>query len=208
MKRVLVALLLLAPALAWAETAPTSLFHEGDPKAGEAKAAVCSACHGVAGNSAMPDWPKLAGQHASYVSAQLQLYKSGVRNNALMSAQAINLSDQDMQDLAAYFSVQTHTPGVASEDAVALAQPIYRAGDAARGIPACSACHGPAGAGNPASNYPRLGGQHAAYTAAQLRAYKTGQRAGSAHAEMMIAVAKNLSEEEIDALASYLNGLQ
>lgn len=208
MKSVFQALLWLAPVLAWAETPAKSLFVDGDPKAGEARAAVCAGCHGPGGDSAMPDWPKLAGQHAGYLNDQLAQYQSGARGNPIMLGQVIHLSERDRRDLAAYYAAQKHTPGLASEEAVAIAQPIYRAGVAESGVPACAACHGPTGAGNPASGYPRLGGQHAAYTAAQLRAYQTGQRAGSTQAQMMAAIAKNLSEEEIDALASYLSGLQ
>lgn len=185
-----------------------SPFLKGDAKAGEAKAAVCAACHGAGGNSAVPAWPKLAGQGAPYIYAQLKHFKDGSRNNPVMAGQVVALADQDMQDLAAYFAGQTQTPGVASKDAVATAQKVYRAGAADRGVPACASCHGPSGAGNPAAGYPRIGGQHADYSAAQLTAYRKGERKAGANGQIMSEVAAKLSDAEIAALASYLNGLQ
>ena len=200
-------------------TAGGSPFLKGDAKAGEAKAATCAACHGPGGNSNNPVWPKIAGQGAPYAYAQLKAFKMAMnqeheaakaemRMDPVMSAQAAALSDQDMQDLAVYFATQTPKPGVASEDAIALAEPLYRAGDAERSIPACAACHGPAGAGNPAASYPRLAGQHAPYTAKQLKAYRAGERKAGANGQMMAEVAAELTDEEIAALASYINGLQ
>lgn len=200
-----------------ADKAPVP-FLDGDAKAGEAKAATCGACHGPDGNSNNPVWPKIAGQGAPYAYAQLKAFKMGMsqdhgakdemRMDPVMSAQAAALSDQDMRDLAVYFSAKEQKPGVASEDAIALAEPIYRAGDADRGIPACSACHGPAGNGNPAAAYPKIGGQHADYTAKQLKAYRAGERKAGINGQMMAEVAAELSDEEIAALASYINGLQ
>lgn len=210
MKRLLLALVLVAPfAAASAEEAGASdLFTKGDAAAGATKAAACVACHGPSGNSAMPDWPKLAGQGSHYVAAQLHAFKSGERKNPIMAGQVAALSDADMADIAAYFAAQKTAPGVASKDAVAVAQPLFRAGDAARGLPACAGCHGPTGAGNPAAGYPHLASQHAKYTATQLTAYKSGERSGSAHGRMMAAVASKLTDDEIQALASYINGLQ
>lgn len=191
-----------------AEVATASPFLKGDAKAGEAKAAVCSACHGAKGNSAVPAWPKLGGQGAPYAYAQLKHFKDGSRKNPVMSAQAAVLSDQDMQDLATYFAAQAATPGVASKDAVVVAEKIYRAGIADRGVPACASCHGPKGAGNPAASYPHVGGQHADYTALQLNAYRSGERKAGANGLMMAEIAAKLTDAEIAALASYLNGLQ
>ncbi|MGQ0698079.1 MAG: c-type cytochrome [Panacagrimonas sp.] len=191
-----------------AEAAAASAFLKGDAKAGEAKAAVCAACHGPKGNSAVPAWPKLAGQGAPYTYAQLKHFKDGSRNNAIMAAQVAALSDQDMQDLAAYFGAQEQTPGVASKEAVAVAEKIYRAGAADRGVPACAACHGPTGAGNPAASYPRLGGQHADYSSLQLNAYRKAERKAGPNGQIMADVAAKLTDAEIAALASYLNGLQ
>lgn len=193
------------------EAAPAaggSAFLKGDPKAGEAKSATCAACHGPKGNSAVPAWPKVAGQGAPYLYTQLKHFKDGSRGNPVMAGQVAALSDQDMQDLAVYFAAQEQAPGVASKDAVAVAEKIYRGGDASRGLPACAACHGPAGAGNPAAGYPRVGGQHADYSTAQLAAYKKGERKAGTNGQMMAEVAGKLTDAEIAALASYLNGLQ
>ena len=183
-------------------------FLKGDAKAGESKAGTCAACHGPAGNSAMPAWPKLAGQGAPYAYAQLKAFKEGKRVNPIMQAQAAPLSDQDMQDLAVYFAAQPASPGVASKDAVPVAEKLYRAGDAERGLPACASCHGPAGTGNPAAGYPHVGGQHAEYNTAQLNAYRKGERNHGANGQIMSEVAAKLTDEEIAALASYLNGLR
>lgn len=191
-----------------ADAGSASPFLKGDAKAGEAKAAVCAACHGAKGNSAVPAWPKLGGQGAPYAYAQLKQFKDGSRKNPVMAGQAAALSDQDMQDLAAYFAAQPATPGVASKDAVAVAEKIYRAGIADRGVPACGACHGPKGAGNPAAGYPHVGGQHAEYTALQLNGYRAGERKAGANGQMMAEIAAKLTDEEVAALASYLNGLQ
>ena len=205
---VLVALLSAAPVL-WAQDARPDPFTGGSAQAGAGKAAVCGACHGPGGNSSNPEWPKLAGQHAAYTYHELVELKSGVRKNPVMNAQAAPLSDQDMKDLAAYFAAQKPTPGVASPDAVPVAQKLYRAGDAARQLPACAACHGPQGAGNAAAKYPRIGGQHAKYSATMLRGYRA--QAGAANldpeAAIMAAIAAKLSDAEIEALASYVNGL-
>lgn len=202
------ALALFGASSAAEDSATTSPFLKGDAKAGEAKAAVCAACHGPKGISAIPAWPKLAGQGAPYTYAQLKHFKDGSRNNAVMAAQVAALSDQDMQDLAAYFAAQTSAPGVASKEAVAKVEKVYRAGAADRGVPACAACHGPTGAGNPAAGYPHIGGQHADYTSLQLNAYRGGERKAGANGQIMSAVAAKLTDEEIAALASYINGLQ
>lgn len=204
----LLACVLGVSSTASAADAGASPFLKGDVKAGEAKAATCAACHGPKGVSAVPAWPKLAGQGAAYTYAQLKQFKDGTRKNPVMNAQAQPLSDQDMQDLAVYFAAQAPSPGVASKDAVAVAEKIYRAGAADRGVPACGACHGPKGAGNPAAGYPRVSGQHADYTAAQLNAYRSGERKAGANGQMMAEVAAKLTDAEIAALASYLSGLQ
>lgn len=179
----------------------------GDAEAGKAKSAACAACHGADGNSANPEWPKLAGQHASYLSSQLAAFKAGERVNALMAGQVAGLSEADMQDLAAYFAEQEPKPGVADPAKVAAGEAIWRGGKADAAVPACSACHGPNGLGNAGAKYPRLSGQHAAYSAISLRAYRDGSRAGTDQAKMMSQVAHGLSDADIDALASYLSGL-
>ena len=209
MKRVLLALALSLPVAAFAEGSAADLFVKGDAAAGAAKAAVCGACHGAGGNGGVnPAWPKLAGQGSKYIQAQLTAFKSGKRENAVMYGQAQALSPQDMADLAAYFAAQPAVPGVASESAVPVAQKLYRAGDASRGLPACAACHGPKGAGNPAAAYPHVSGQNAGYAASSLRAYRAGERGKEGNGLMMAAVAKHLTDAEIDALSSYLSGLQ
>lgn len=209
MKRYLLAAVLLSSAPAWAQDVKTDPFTGGSVEAGAAKAATCAACHGPGGNSSNPEWPKLAGQHAPFVYTQLKLFKTGARKNPLMTAQAAPLSDQDMKDLAAYFAAQKPQPGIASPDAVKIAQPLYRAGDAARGLPACAACHGPEGGGNAAASYPRIGGQHARYLANMLRQYRAPAGAAlHANATTMAEVAAKLSDNEVEALASYVNGLQ
>lgn len=209
MKRVLLALALCAPLFAFAEGAASDPFVKGDAAAGATKAAVCTACHGPGGNGAInPEWPKLAGQGSAYIAAQLAAFKSHARNNPIMWGQAAALSDQDMADLGAYFGSQKAVPGVASKDAIPVAQKLYRAGDAVRGIPACSACHGPNGAGNPAAQFPHIGGQNSGYSATQLKNYRAGERGKEGKGQMMAAVAAHLTDAEIEALASYISGLQ
>lgn len=182
---------------------------EGDPEAGKNKSATCTACHGVDGNSVNGEWPKLAGQHAEYLDRQLHLFKSGGRQNPIMLGMVAALSDEDMADLAAYYAENTVKPGVADPALVATGERVFRAGNPQSGVPACMACHGPAGAGNPLSGYPKLAGQHAVYTASVLRAFRDGTvwGAGDDANAVMAGVASNLTDEEIDAVASYLEGL-
>lgn len=211
-KRALLACVLLAPLVSFAEGAASSdPFTKGDAAAGATKSTVCVACHGVGGNGAInPEWPKLAGQHSAYVAAQLKHFKAGERKNAVMAGQAQLLADQDVADLAAYFAGVKAVPGLASKDSIAIAQKLYRAGDASRGLPACAGCHGPAGAGNPASQYPRIGGQNVGYTTTQLNSYKKGkdgERGAGKNALIMSAVAAKLTDAEVAALASYVAGL-
>ncbi len=210
-KRALLACALLLPMIGYAEGAADP-FTQGDAAAGNAKSTPCVACHGVGGNGIInPEWPKLAGQHSGYIAEQLKHFKAGERKNAVMSGQATLLSEQDMADVAAHFASLKAVPGVASKDSIASAQKLYRAGDATRGLPACAACHGPTGAGNPAAKYPRIGGQNTPYVTNQLNAYrkgKDGERGAGKHALMMSAVAAKLTDAEIAALASYIAGLQ
>jgi cytochrome c553 len=162
----------------------------------------------VDGNSVTPDWPMLAGQHASYIVRQLQAFKNGERTDVTMKPFADILSDQDMLDVAAYFAAQTPTPKGADPALVTLGQQIYRGGVPARSIAACIACHGPDGAGNPLAAYPRVSGQHAAYVTKQLNAYRTGDRRSDVDFnQMMRNVAGALFDDEIRALASYVQGL-
>ena len=179
----------------------------GDAEAGAQKAAVCGACHGMNGNSVNPEWPNLASQHAGYIASQLQLFKDGVRTNMIRAPNAMLLSEQDMADLAAYFSRQTLQGGEADPSLVKAGEKIYRAGDASRGLPACVACHGPAGQGNGPAHYPALRGQHSLYTYTQLNAYASGERKPAVNS-MMQEIAPKLSDEEKRAVASYLQGLR
>jgi cytochrome c553 len=173
---------------------------------GRQKAAVCAACHGADGNSITPEWPKLAGQHSSYLRAQLAAFKAGTRKNAMMSPMAANLSDGDMSLLADYYSSQSLQFGEATGDNTEAGQRLYRGGNASSGVPACMACHGPRGSGNPAAGYPTLHGQHAAYTAIQLKAYRSGERASDINS-VMRSIAARMTDAEIDAVAGYLQGL-
>ncbi len=192
----------------------------GNPEAGEAKAAVCSACHGMDGNSIDPMYPKLAGQHERYIARQLALYQTGERSNPIMMGFAAPLSAQDMRDLGAFYASQSALPGMADDAEVTsgehaglrfyqIGQNLWRAGDRARGIPACAACHGAAGDGNPGPSFPRLANQHASYTIEQLNAFRDGTvyGQGSNANSVMAGVAAPLTDEEISSLASFIEGM-
>ena len=178
----------------------------GDAAAGKGKAAVCGACHGTDGNSASPQFPKLAGQNASYIDAQLSNFKSGKRQNPIMSGQAAGLSDQDMQDLAAWFSSQTVQTGEADAGEVKQGETLYRNGNKDENVPACLACHSPDGSGNYLMKVPALAGQHHEYVLAQLQAYAAGTRTTDPN-KMMETIAARLSSAEMQAVASYIEGL-
>jgi len=179
----------------------------GDPQRGEEKAQACAACHGTDGNSSNPVWPKLAGQHPDYIVSQLQAFKSGDRKNDQMAPMVQGLSEQDMQDLAAWYASQSMSPGGAKEsDDLQTAETLYRAGQQDDGMPACIACHGPRGNGIPYSGYPKISGQHAEYTTSTLKAYRSGDRQGS-QARIMQDIAEKLTAAEIEALANYISGL-
>jgi cytochrome c553 len=199
--------LLAAAALIAAVGSPDTARAEGDPEAGRAKAAPCAACHGMDGNSPNPEWPSVAGQHAGYLARQLAAFQSGDRQNVLMTPMAAGLSEQDMADLAAYFAGQQPAAREADPNQVARGQRIYRGGDPERDLPACAACHGPTGRGNPLATWPAIAGQHALYTANTLKAYARGERRTDPN-QMMRGVASKLSEADIEALASYLQGLR
>jgi cytochrome c553 len=178
----------------------------GDAAAGQAKAAACAACHGADGNSVNPEWPKLAGQNVKYFKKQLLDFKEGRRKNAIMAGMVAPLSAEDTLDLGAYFAAQTGTGGFASEAAARLGEQIYRAGNAKTGVPACTACHGPRGAGDPLAGTPALSGQHAKYTAMQLQAFRDAERNNDSQS-MMRDAARWLTKEEIAAVAEYIAGL-
>ncbi len=196
---------LLAAGLAMLGALPAHA--QGDPQAGQSKATTCIACHGPDGNSFNPLWPKLAGQHANFLVAQLKAFKSGARNNPLMTPMVAPLSEQDMLDLAAFFSAQTLKPGEGKAEQLEAGSRLYRGGNIATGVVACAGCHGPSGSGNPAAGFPRIGGQHADYIAQALRDYRGGTRDNDING-MMRGVAKNLTDDEIVAVAQYLTGLQ
>lgn len=175
----------------------------GDAAAGQKRAAACAACHGPDGNSASGQFPKLAGQNADYIVKQLQDFKSGARKNPIMAGMAAGLSEQDMQNVAAWFSSQTVRPGEADPGLVKAGEMLYRGGDKAAQIPACAACHGPDGAGNAPMVVPALSGQHAEYVMSQLQAFADGSR----KSPMMDTIAARLNAGQIKAVASYIEGL-
>ena len=179
----------------------------GDASQGAQKAAVCVACHGVSGNSVNPEWPSLAGQPEAYVVTQLEAFKQGRRVNPLMTPMAAPLSEQDMHDLGAYFAQQTPAGLEADPSTWQAGEKLYRGGDADRGIPACIACHGPQGRGNGPAGYPALRGQHGVYAYGQLKAFKDGTRS-SAGNDIMASVTDRMTDQEMRALASYLQGLR
>ncbi|MDO9313190.1 MAG: c-type cytochrome [Burkholderiaceae bacterium] len=171
---------------------------------GAATAAVCSACHSSDGSRGSPAQPILQGQHPEYLVKQLTEFKQGTRANAIMSGMAAPLSDGDMKNVAAFYASKQAKPGFAKNaDLAALGEKIYRGGVAERSIPACAGCHSPNGAGIP-SQYPRLGGQHADYTEAQLTAFRGGVRKNSTQ---MTGVAAKMNDHEIKAVADYIAGL-
>ena len=178
---------------------------------------ICASCHGADGNAvADPTWPSLAGQHASYTVRQLEAYKASqgaepdeqARADLGMQGLAGTLTDQQMQDIAAFYAAQSMTPKGAEPARVDNGQRIYRGGIPERGVAACIACHGPSGQGNPLAGYPRVSQQHAAYLAKTLREYRAGGRRSDAELnQMMRNVAELLLDDEIEALASYMQGL-
>lgn len=168
---------------------------------------ICAACHNADGNSTIPMYPKLASQHSEYITKQLQDFKSGARKNAVMAGIAATLTPEDMINLGAYFNAQAAKGGIAkSNGAGSPGEKIYRAGIAETGVPACASCHGPTGAGIPVQ-FPRLSGQHAEYTVAQLNAFRSGERANDS-AKMMRMIASKLSDQDIAAVADYIQGLK
>jgi len=211
-----VSLVLLAGFLGVAqanEVAPAAA-PKGDAAAGQAKAAVCGACHNPDGNSVIPVNPMLAGQGARYLAKQLHDFKSGARANPVMMGMAAPLSDQDILDLAAYFSAQKPSTKAADPAQVKLGEKIWRGGNLQSGVLACAGCHGPSGRGNTLAGFPALRGQHADYVEVQLRAFRAAARGdiGADKREndpegMMRGVVKHLSDTEIKALAQFVTGL-
>ncbi len=179
-----------------------------DASSNEIAKGQCAACHGPDGNSINPEWPNLAGQHPKYTVQQLEAFKSGTRTDPSMSAMVANVSSDDMVAIAAYYAGQAPKIGSIASDKIAAGEKLYRGGDKDKGIPACMACHGPNGAGNPTANYPALRGQHAKYTSNQLAAYKSGARKTDADRKLMMQIiARRLSDEDISNISEYINAL-
>lgn len=193
---------------------------EGDAKAGEAKVAVCGACHGADGNSAAPNFPKLAGQHAKYISKQLNDMKVDVAKGGRMVVEMASivpsLSDQDIADIAAYYSTKTIQGGAASKDLLVKGESVFRSGNKAKGMAACTGCHSPDGKGNNGASFPSLAGQHPEYIEKQLKAFRLaaeepeaqGARVNDGDKKIMRDIASRMSDLEIRAVASYISGLR
>jgi cytochrome c553 len=193
--------------------AHTGFAQAGDATAGEAKAAACGACHGADGNSPVPAFPKLAGQNEKYLVKQMKDVRDGARVIPTMAGQLDNSTDEDIADIAAFYAAQGKSGGRADPELVALGQQIFRGGVSGRNVPACSACHSPNGKGNGPAGFPALAGQHAEYTAAQLRMYRKGYedasgRTNDGDGKIMRSIAFGLSDMEIDAVSSYIAGLK
>ena len=210
-------------ALAWAAPSLQAAEHaaddakKGSVEAGATKAATCMACHGPAGNSTNAEWPVLAGQNEHYLAQQITLFRDVARPNPLMYPMVKDLTDQDILDLAAYFSRQTPVGGESDPSYWQAGEKLYRGGDAARGVPACMACHGPVGRGVPSAGFPALRGQHSVYTVKQLGDYASdtryvkddkGNRRAGPNTPMMVTIATRLTPEDRRNLASYIQGMR
>ena len=193
----------------------------GDAQAGKNKAAACGACHGRDGNSGVANYPKLAGQSPEYLYKQMMDFKSGARLDAVMPAQVSGRSEQDLKDIAAYYAAQEPTSGLVKKSLVELGQKIYRGGNSESGLPACIACHGPAGKGMSSAGFPALAGQHSVYTASQLERFRAAGRGDHVKDNqkrnndsvdggpaMMQDVAAKMTDDEIEAVSSYIQGLR
>ena len=179
----------------------------GDAAAGQAKAAVCGACHGADGNSPAPNFPKLAGQGERYLLKQMHDIKDGKRTVLEMTGLLTNLSDQDLADIAAYFASQKMSVGMADPNLVAQGEALFRGGKIAEGMPACTGCHSPSGVGIATAGFPHLGGQHATYVAKQLTDFREGTRTNDGDTKIMQSIAAKLSNKDIAAISSYIQGL-
>ncbi|MGH8381433.1 c-type cytochrome [Pseudomonas sp.] len=180
---------------------------KGDAAAGQAKTAVCGACHNPDGNSLAPNFPKLAGQGEKYLEKQLHDIKSGKRTVLEMTGMLAAFNDQDMADIAAYFASQKGSVGAADPKLVERGRALFNGGDIDKGLPACTGCHSPNGAGLALAGFPHLGGQHATYVAKQLTDFREGNRTNDGDATTMRTIAAKLSNKDIEALSSYIQGL-
>ncbi len=186
--------------------ATSAIFAQGDPAAGQAKSALCATCHGADGNSQLAINPKIAGQNASYIVKQLMDFKSGARTGPTMAAMVAALSEEDMEDIAAWYASQEATLLGADQELLELGESLYRAGNKELSVAACSACHAPNGKGNAPAGFPSLSGQHPEYTLLQLQQFRSGDRANDLNS-MMRATVERLTDRELQALASYVSGL-
>lgn len=205
MKKIIITLALMLGVVGVAQA-------QGDAEAGKTKSATCAACHGPDGNSPLDMYPKLAGQHASYLATQLAEYKAAAtggegRANAIMAGMSMALSEQDAADLAAYFASQTITPIATPDDVIEQGSALYQGGDIERGITGCIACHGPRGEGLEAAQFPSLAGQYPKYIAEQLHLFRTGERNNDPNG-MMRSIAAKLTDEDIEVLSQYVAGLR
>ncbi|MCU1753556.1 c-type cytochrome [Pseudomonas helleri] len=205
MNKFFVSLLLTMGVSGIAQAASTALV--GDAAAGQAKTAVCGACHGPDGNSMAPNFPKLAGQGDRYLLKQLHEIKDGKRQVLEMTGQLNNLNDQDLADIAAYYASQKSSVGAADPALVARGEELFRGGDLQKGLPACTGCHAPDGQGNAPAGFPHVGGQHASYIEKQLTDFREGDRTNDGDSMIMRGIAAKLSNKDIKALASYIQGL-
>ena len=205
MNKLLVSLLLTLGVTGVAQAAGTALV--GDAAAGQAKTAVCGACHGPDGNSMAPNFPKLAGQGNKYLLKQLHEIKDGKRQVLEMTGLLANLNDQDLADIAAYYSSQKSSVGAADPALVAQGEALFRGGNLEKGMPACIGCHSPDGQGLAAAGFPHLGGQHASYIEKQLTDFREGDRTNDGDSMIMRGIAAKMSNKDIKALASYIQGL-
>ncbi|MGH8196903.1 MAG: c-type cytochrome [Steroidobacteraceae bacterium] len=188
-------------------SAAAGVASAGDAALGAQKAAVCGACHGMTGTSVNPEWPNLAGQHETYLIAQLQQFKQGARVDPLMTPMSVGLTEADMQDLGAHYAQQTPAGLEADPSNWRNGEKLYRGGDPERELPACIACHGPQGKGNGPAKYPALRAQHAVYVLKQLKGFADGTRDSPGN-DIMKTIAAKLTDEEMRALASYMQGLR
>ena len=194
---------LVASSLVWAQD---DKEQDKSKEHGKSKSMPCVACHGPDGNSVNPQWPKIAAQSAQYIIKQLQHFKKHERINPLMNPQAAALSDEEIESLAAYYESMPRAPGAADKDLVAAGESLYRGGNTKSGIPSCISCHGPNGKGNPAAGFPNLSYQHALYTAERLKKYRSGEETYTG-AAIMNGIAAKLTDAEIEAVSSYIQGL-
>jgi cbb3-type cytochrome c oxidase subunit III len=204
MNKIFVSLLLTLSLCGMAQAADAVV---GDAAAGQAKTAVCGACHGPDGNSLAPNFPKLAGQGQRYLLKQLHEIKDGKRVVLEMTGLLTNLNEQDLADIAAYYANQKGSVGAADEKLVARGEALFRGGKLNEGMPACTGCHSPNGIGNAAAGFPHLGGQHADYIKKQLTAFREGERTNDGDTMVMRSIAAKLSNKDIEALSQYIQGL-